>query len=206
MVLSQISFWSDLWQLTSNCEKSLFLHLGNANPRYIYTIEGRPLSAPDCARDLGVTMSKNLFFHDHIKQIIANFRRKLFIARKCFHYIDEFTLTTLYLMYLRLTIEYGSALWAPHSKSEINNLQSLQDKALTLCRNNIALENLEDRRICNDLTWYFSILHNFTKLDAANLLNLNMRNNHRGHKLSLNTPIIRTSVFKYALPQRRILQ
>ena len=54
MVLSQISFWSDLWQLTLNCEKSLVLHLGNANPRYIYTIEGRPLSAPDCVHDLGV--------------------------------------------------------------------------------------------------------------------------------------------------------
>ena len=56
MVLSQVSFWSDLWQLTSNCEQSLVLHLGNANPRYIYTIEGRPLSALDCVRDLGVTM------------------------------------------------------------------------------------------------------------------------------------------------------
>ena len=79
MVLSQVSFWSDLWQLTLKCEKSLVLNLGNANPRYIYTIEGCPLSAPDCVRDLGVTMSKSLFFHDHIKQIIANFRRKLFI-------------------------------------------------------------------------------------------------------------------------------
>ena len=98
MVLSQVSFWSDVWQLTSNCEKSLVLHLGYAIPRFIYIIEGRLLSAPDCVRDLGVTVSKNLFFHDHIKQIIANFRRrsKLFIVRKCFHYIDEFTLKTLY--------------------------------------------------------------------------------------------------------------
>ena len=109
-------------------------------------------------------------------------------------------------MYLRPTIEYGSALWAPHSKFELDNLQSLQDTARTLCRNNIALENLEDRRVRNDLTRYFSILHNFTKLDATNLFNVNMRNNHRGHKLSFNTPIIRTLVFKYALPQRKILQ
>ena len=126
--------------------------------------------------------------------------------RKCFHYIDEFTLRTLYLTYIRAAIEYGSALQAPHSKSEIDNLQLVQDKALTLCRNNIAFENLEDRRVRNYLTWYFSILHNFTKLDATNLFNINMRNNHRGHKLSLNTPLIRISVFKYALPQRRILQ
>ena len=75
MVLSQVSFWSDLWQLTLNCEKSLVLHLGNANLRYIYTIKGRLLSAPDCVSDLGVTISKNLFFHGHIKQVIANFRR-----------------------------------------------------------------------------------------------------------------------------------
>ena len=72
--------------------------------------------------------------------------------RKCFLYIDEFTLKTLYLTYLRPNIEYAPALWAPHSKSEIEYLQSLQDKAHTLCHNNIALENLEDRRVRNDLT------------------------------------------------------
>ena len=120
MVLSQVSFWSDLWQLTLNCDKSLVLHLGNATRRYVYTIKDRT----DCVRDLGITMSKNLFFHDHIEQIIANFRRKLFIVRKCFCYIDEFNLKTLYLTYLRPTNEYGSALWTPHSKSEIDNLQS----------------------------------------------------------------------------------
>ena len=123
-------FWSDLWQLTLKCEKSLVPRLGNANLRYIHTIEGRPLTAPDCVRDLGVTMSKNLFFYDHIKQIIANFRRKLFIVCKYFHYIDEFNLKTLYLTHLRPTIKYGPALLAPHSKYEIDNLQSLQDKAL----------------------------------------------------------------------------
>ena len=50
---------------------------------------------------------------------------------------------TLYLTYLRPTIEYGSTLCAPLIKSE-NNLQYLQDKALTLCHN-ILLENLDDR-------------------------------------------------------------
>ena len=185
--------------MTLNFEKSLVLHLGNANPRSLHLHYRRHslLSAPNCVRDLGVTMSKNQFFHDHIKQIIANFRRKLFM-RKCFNYIDEFSLKTLYLTYLRPTIEYGSALWAPHSKFKIDNLQSLQDKALTLCRNNTALENLEDKRVRNDLTWYFSILHNFTKLNATNLLKANIRNNQKGYKFSLNTPIIRTSVLKYA--------
>ena len=201
MVLSQVSFRSDLWQLTLNCEKSFVLHLGNANPRYIYIIEGRPLSAPYCVRDFGATMSKNLFFHDHIKQIIANFRRKLFIVRKCFHYIDEFTLKTLCLTYLRPTIEYESALWAPHSKSEIDNLQSLQDKALSLCRSGLKISKISVFVMIS-----LGTLAYFAKLDATNLFNVNMRNYHRGHKLSLNTLIIRTSVFKYALPQRRILK
>ena len=126
--------------------------------------------------------------------------------RKCFHYIDEFTLKTLCLTYLRPTIEYDSALWAPPSKSEFDDQQSLQDKALTLCHNNIVLESLEDKRAGSDLTWYFSISHNFTRLDATNLFNVSKRINHRGHQLLFNTPIIQTSVFKYALPQRRILQ
>jgi hypothetical protein len=203
-VLNQVAFWSDIWQLKLNCSKSLVLHLGNANPCYVYTICNVPLSAPSSVCDLGVHISRNLFFHDHVKHIVANFRRKLFIVRKCFHYVDERSLKLLYLSYLRPTIEYGSALWAPHSKSEIDILQHLQEMAMALCRNNIVLESLEDRRICIDLSWYFSILHGFTILDAPSLFILNTRDNHRGHSLSLHVPPTKTSSFKFALPQRRI--
>ena len=64
---------------------------------------------------------------------------------------------SFFLTYLRPTIEYGSALWAPFCKSGIDDLHLLQDKALILCHNNIVFESLEDRRVCSDLiTWYFS--------------------------------------------------
>ena len=157
------------------------LHLGNTNPLYACTIKGRPLLALNCVRDLGVTMSKNLFLHDHIKQIIANFRRKLFIVRKFFHYIDKFILKTLCLIYLRPTIEYGSALWSPQNKFLIDDQRSLKDKALTLCHFKIVLKSLDGRRVCSDLTYYNSILLNFTRLNVANIFRSKIRINHMGH-------------------------
>ena len=37
-----------------------------------------------------------------------------------------------------------------------------------------------NRRVVNDLTYYFRILHNFTKFDLTDPLILNRRNNRRG--------------------------
>ena len=148
------------------------------------------------------------FRRNYVKKIIANFCRKLFIVRKCIHYIDEFTLKTLYLTYLRATIEYMD-LHCGHRKVNLKLITFNHYKTKLLHYAAITLR-LKISKIGVFVTIsfgiYFSILHNFTKLDATNLFNVNMRNNRRGNKLSLNTPIIRTSVFKYALPQRGILQ
>ena len=119
---------------------------------------------------------------------------------KFLHYIDKFTLKTLYLIYLRPTIEYCSVLRASHSKSEIDDLHSLYKTKLShtiiLClkASKIGVFFIET------LLGIFCIINNFMRLNTINLFNVNMRINHRSYQLLLYTPIARTSVFKYALP------
>ena len=60
-----------LWQLILNVDKCLVLHIGKANPQYVYCIDGSSLEAPEQVVDLGITMSKNLTFHEHIKRMMA---------------------------------------------------------------------------------------------------------------------------------------
>ena len=75
-------------------------------------------------------------------------------------------LILLYVPYIRPTLEYGSVIWAPHSHAEINLLENFQTKILSLHGHNINMESLDVRRTHNDLCWYYSILHNYTRLDA----------------------------------------
>jgi hypothetical protein len=202
--LHHIVNWSFLWQLSINIDKSLVLHVGNANPHFVYEINGISLQAPDFVVDLGITMSKHLTFHEHVKHLLAKCYQKLFIIKKCFEISNRDILHMLYTSYIRPILEYGTLIWAPHSDSEINQLEKFQRKVLSLHGNSITLESLESRRIKSDLCYYYAILHNYAKLDPNKFFVLNRRPNHRGHSFLLTTPITRTAAFKYAFSQRRI--
>ena len=73
------------------------------------------------------------------------------INNKFYLFINEDILLKLYVSYLRLYLEYGLIIWAPHSDSEIKLLDAFHHCVLTLHRHNIVLEFLETRRKRIDL-------------------------------------------------------
>ena len=70
--LINLLVWSTLWQLKLNIDKCQVLHLGRANPMFVYTINATKLLAPDYVADLGITLSRNLTFHEHVNRILAD--------------------------------------------------------------------------------------------------------------------------------------
>ena len=151
-------------------------------------------------------MSKSLTFHEHIKRMMAKCYRKLFIIKKCFYVTNVEILKLLYVLYIRPTLECGSVIWALHSHAEIDLLENFQTKILSLLDYNINMESLDIRRTHNDLCWYCSILHNYTRLDAIKFFKLNRRDCHRSHALSIVVPRTTTSAFKFAFTQKKIAQ
>ena len=69
--LVRLVTWARLWQLKLNVDKFLALHMGKANPQYVYCIDGSPLEATVHMIDRGITMSKSVTFHEHIKRMMA---------------------------------------------------------------------------------------------------------------------------------------
>ena len=167
--------WSTLWQLKLDIDKCLLLHQGEANPMFVYTINTTRLLAPDYVTDLGIILFKNLTFHEHVNRILAYCNRKLFIIKNCYLVINEDILRKLYVSYLHPSLEYGSVNWAPHNNSKIKLLDAFQHRVLTLHGHNIVLGSLETRRMRIDLTWYYKILPNLTRLNQADFFILNIR-------------------------------
>ena len=91
---------------------------------FVYIINATKLLAPDYVIDLGITLSKNFIFHEHVNRMLADCYRKLFILKNCFLVINEDILRKLYVAYLRPSLEYGSVIWASHSDSEIKLLNA----------------------------------------------------------------------------------
>ena len=73
-----------LWQLKLNIDKCLVLLLGRAYPMFVFTVNATKLLAPDYVIDLGITLSKNLTFHEHVNWMLAACYRKLFIIKNVF--------------------------------------------------------------------------------------------------------------------------
>ena len=138
--------------------------------------------------------------------MIAKCYKKLSIIEKCFYVKNPEILKLLYISYIWPTLKYGSVIWTPHSRAEINLLENFQTKILSLHRHTINIESLDERKTHNDLCWYYSILHNYTCLDAIKIFELNRRDCHRGHALSIVVLCTTTSAFKFASAQRQIAQ
>ena len=170
--LVRLVIWARLWPLKLNEDKCLVLHIGKANPQYVYCIDCSSLEAPEHVIDLGITMSKSLTFYEHIKRMMTKCCRKLFIIKKCFNITNPEILKLLYVPDIRPTLEYGSVMWAPHSRAEINLLENFQTKILSLHGHNINMESLHVRRTRNDLYWYITLFYTTIHvLMLSNILN-----------------------------------
>ncbi len=52
--------------------------------RYVYTLNGTQLSEVNSQKDLGVTISNDLFPSTHINNIVKQANSRIFIIRRCF--------------------------------------------------------------------------------------------------------------------------
>ena len=124
-----------------------------------YNIHEITLEEVSKAKYLGVTINNKLTWRDHISTIsrkanstLGFLQRNLFDSKKN---IKE----KCYKSYVRPTLEYGSAVWDPHFKKDINELEHIQKRAQKFIDRNSykkdesgqKFETLEERRKKNKL-------------------------------------------------------
>ena len=109
--LNSVSDWPDIWQLTLNIPKCIAFHLGKNNPQFVYIVKGVPIPTESSVTDLGVIVSKDLTYHEHVNKC----HQRLFITNKCFYYNNAEIIKQIYTSYVRPILEYQAILWNPHS-------------------------------------------------------------------------------------------
>ena len=98
--------WSALWQLTLNIIKSIVLHLDRSNPKYYYHLSGLALESCDHVKDLGITVSKDLFYHKHIENITSAAAKRFYIAKPCFPSTSISVLKLILKAFIIQSLEY----------------------------------------------------------------------------------------------------
>ena len=140
--LSTLHQWSETWGMKFNTKKCKHLCITNKRNRletsYSLGTERIPLSTEE--NDLGVLISHNLSWHNHImaKVNIANKVLRL-IKRTCGTRTQPHVLLKLYIHLVRPHIEFACQVWSPHQQFLIDTIERVQRKATKLINKGQAL-------------------------------------------------------------------
>jgi hypothetical protein len=106
--------------------KPILHPVGNTNPKHTYHINGKELASFDNYRDLGVTVSFDLSWSNHILKITKRANSMLFLLNKVFCKSSPAIFAKLYKTYVRPVLEFANCVWTPVLQRDIQLLESVQ--------------------------------------------------------------------------------
>ena len=108
----------------------------------------------------------------------------------------------MYKQLVRPLLEYGSTVWSPWHKKDIEALEKAQNRCLRLCNDMvIECESLKDRRMYIDLCETYKYLHGHYKTSSETLFS-HPSKTLRGHSLKISKAFSKTNTRKFFFPNR----
>ena len=172
--LKSLEEWEQLWSVTFNIDKCKVMHLvPNDNPGNSYILNGVVLDSVQSETDLGVSVSSDLKWDDHIKSSLSKANRMMaWVSRNVICKTKE-VMSTIYRCLIRPHLEYCVQVWSPTPRhgnwdmilkiekvqrkftNLVNDVGTLQYSARLKALN---LTTLAERRIRGDLIETFKIV------------------------------------------------
>jgi hypothetical protein len=134
--LQMLQDWSDKFQMKFHPDKCHVMHIGNTNPKQQYTMNTdngqHILDEVTSEKDLGILLDDKLKFTDHINIKINKANQILGCIKHTFKFMNKEIFSLLYTSLIRPHLEYGSVIWSPHLKRDIDALEKVQRRATRL--------------------------------------------------------------------------
>ena len=197
--LDRLSVWESDWDMEFNPSKCQVVQVaGSRKPvSATYVLHGVALETVTCARYLGVDVSSNLSWGSHIDRITGTAHKTLgFVKRNIktkMSGVREAAYTTL----VRPQLEYAAAIWDPHHKDKIDQIEKVQRRAArwTSCNfdtrasvsdmlETLGWRSLQQRRADARLCLFFKIVNNMVAVSLPDYIQPNPRTSRRGHSRS----------------------
>ena len=181
--INSLVLWQDKWLLKFNTEdnKCKVMHAGKNNPCNQYFMGDVLLPDVETEKDLGVKMSKNLNFVEHINSCIKKANSMIAWVTRTFVSRDKEVMLKVYKSMIRPHMEYCVQLWSPlpaHGNWRlILAIENVQRKFTRLIDNigllpyksrleKLGLTTLLERRARGDLIETFKIVNGKTNYGA----------------------------------------
>ncbi|XP_065658620.1 uncharacterized protein LOC136083141 [Hydra vulgaris] len=167
--LNKLLDWSNKWSIKFNREKCKAMHIGNSNPQFSYKLGDHILQKTEVESDLGVIISNDLKWENHVISVANKANRTLGFLKHGFKYLDVSILKLLHKSTIRPQLEYAASVWSPFSTKDIKRLENVQRRST----------RIESLKACTDIViikdFIDNILRNYA--DSGLIKNSNIFGN-----------------------------
>ena len=129
--LDTLSSWSRKWMMELNPRKCHAITVTRKKTRFIhqYSLNGEILDSVSSAKYLGVTITSDLNWKQHISNICQKANNTLAFLRRNVRVHSTQLKTTAYQALVRPLLEYGCTVWDPYTVGCIQQLEMVQRRA-----------------------------------------------------------------------------
>ena len=117
-----------------------------------YTLHGQVLESVDSAKYLGINISEDLVWNNHIQEITGKANRTLGFVKRNVKTRNEAVKELAYKTLVRPQVEYASSVWSPHTDKNIKKIEMIQRRAARWVKNNYSTYD-SITNMLEDLGW-----------------------------------------------------
>jgi hypothetical protein len=218
--LHRIEQWTVTWNMNLAVAKCFALRFSNRvmDIDIDYTLGNAALPFLEKTKDLGIVLSRNLKFHEHVDYVVKKALSRINLISYSFVTNDADVLLKLYRTYVLPILNYGSVVWNPKFSTDVAKIEKCQMLMMRRIFQNeeissnyvqrlslLKILSLEDQRSEADLIFLFKLLQGHTVLDPTDFIEIFHHNyNTRGHEFKLVKPKFRLTQQKHFFVNRTV--
>ena len=120
---------------------------------YNYKLHGQVLENTKTSKYLGVHLSSNMEWSEHIDRTAAKGHRTVGFLRRNFSSCSTAAKAATYTTMVRPILEYASVVWDPTASNDIKKLEMVQRVAARYAKNNYKRETGTVTNLLHELAW-----------------------------------------------------
>ena len=184
--LDTLTKWEKTWMMEFHPDKCEIVSISRKRSpiHHPYKLHGQLLQHVDCSKYLGVKITKDLRWNNHVEYITAKATKSLNFLRRNIRIGNSKIKSIAYQTLVRPQLEYCQTVWDPYTEEMKNKLEMVQRRAarfalsdysptssVTGMLNKLQWESLESRRKIARLVMFYKIKNNLVEIPMPLQLN-----------------------------------
>ena len=211
--LKRLEEWEKEWQMEFHPAKCNILRITKKKSKviYPYSLHGHTLKEVKSAKYLGITISDDLSWNQHIEKTASKANSKLGFLKRNIKVKDRTLKEKAYKTIVRPTVEYCATIWDPHTKVQATNVEKVQRRAARWVTGrfhntssvsdmliNLGWRSLQQRRVDMRLAVAYKIVHGLVAIPLGPYLNI------QRNMIHLQPIAARTKYYQYSFFPRTV--